>query len=377
MTSYTLSGGSAANAIFVIILFAYVLQTELTQYVQSSLHFRQPYLLFYIAHSAFMLVLPAHLFYLKISTGIEPATYLSTLWSIMQTQILAPQSTPSSKFSWARYTVFVTLLTAGITCPALLWYASVSLASLSDITALFNTHAFWAYILSTALLPPPADQPRWQPYKLIAVLLACVGVFITVYGSADEASPGSNPFLGSLLALISAVSYALYQVAYKKWAVPSTVAVSAREDEDEDDEAAPLAEGTGELAGQPLPFGLFPNFVTSTAGLATLGVLWIPMVASNWFGEGGYQFPGDMWTAVCVGLIALSGLVFNAGFMILLAVWGPIVASVGNLLTIVLVMLADVILSRDLSVITFWSLVGSGLIISGFAILVWEYTTLR
>ncbi|KAH7344644.1 hypothetical protein B0J17DRAFT_636323 [Rhizoctonia solani] len=374
MTNYTLSGGSAANAVFVTILFAYVLQTELTQYVQSTLQFRQPYLLFYIAHSAFTLVLPAHLIYLKLSTGISPSAYLSTLWSIMQSQILDPQSAPSSKFSWIRYIIFVSLLTAGITCPALMWYASVSLASLSDITALFNTHAFWAYLLSTAFLPPPPDRPRWQPYKLLAVLLACVGVFATVYGSADEASSGSNPFLGSLLALVSAVSYALYQVAYKKWAVPSVSIASAYDD---DDEAAPLAGDTGELAGQALPFGLFANFVTSTAGLATLAVLWIPMAFSNLFGKGGYYLPGDMWTGICVGLIALSGLVFNAGFMILLSLWGPIVASVGNLLTIVLVMLADVIISRDLSVITFWSFIGSGLIITGFAILVWEYTTLH
>ncbi|KAG8691099.1 hypothetical protein FRC11_006848, partial [Ceratobasidium sp. 423] len=182
----------------------------------------------------------------------------------MHKEILAPQSTPGSKFPWTRYIIFVTLLTTGITCPALMWYASVSLASLSDITALFNTHAFWAYILSTALLPPPSDRPRWQPYKLLAVLLACIGVFATVYGSADDASPGSNPFLGSLLALISAVSYALYQVAYKKWAVPSVAIASAYEDED--DEAAPLAGDSGELTGQPLPFGLFANFVTSTAG---------------------------------------------------------------------------------------------------------------
>ncbi|CAE6419132.1 unnamed protein product [Rhizoctonia solani] len=376
MGNYTLSGGSAANAVFVTILFAYVLQTELTQYVQSSLHFRQPYLLFYIAHSSFAIVLPAHLLYLKYFTSTSPYTYLISLWSIMHAHILAPQSTPSSKFPWTRYLVFVSLLTIAVTCPALLWYASVSLASLSDITALFNTHAFWAYILSTALLPPPPDRPRWQPYKLLAVLLACIGVFTTVYGNSDEASSGSNPFIGNLLALVSAVSYALYQVAYKKWAVPS-VSIASSYEEGEEDEAAPLAGDTGELAGQPLPFGLFANFVTSTAGLATLGVLWIPMVFSNWFGKGGYELPSDAWTGMCVGLIALSGLVFNAGFMILLSLWGPIVASVGNLLTIVLVMLADVIISRDLSVITFWSFVGSGLIIGGFAILVWEYTTLH
>ncbi|KAF8707691.1 hypothetical protein RHS03_03793, partial [Rhizoctonia solani] len=372
MGNYTLSGGSAANAVFVTILFAYVLQTELTQYVQSSLQFRQPYLLFYIAHSSFAVVLPAHLLYLKYSTGNSPSSYLSSLWSIMQIHILAPYSTPGSKFPWTRYVVFISLLTIGITCPALMWYASVSLASLSDITALFNTHAFWAYILSTAFLPPPPDRPRWQPYKLLAVLLACIGVFITVYGNSDDTSPGSNPFVGNLLALVSAISYALYQVAYKKWAVPSTSIAPSYED-GEEDEAAPLS-GDG---GEPLPFGLFANFVTSTAGVVTFAVLWIPMTFSNWFGKGGYELPGDVWTGTCVGLIALSGLVFNAGFMILLSLWGPIVASVGNLLTIVLVMLADVIISRDLSVITFWSFVGSGLIIGGFAILVWEYTTLH
>ncbi|CAE6521745.1 unnamed protein product [Rhizoctonia solani] len=368
MIKHTLSGGSAASAIFVIILAASVLQTELTQYVQSSLHYRQPYLIFYIAHSAFLLVLPAHLLYLKYSTGTSSSEYMSILWSVMQTQILAPQPTSSSKFPWARYIIFVTLFATGINCPSLLWYASVSLASVSDITALFSTHAFWTYILSTALLPLAHDQPRWRPYNLLAVLLACIGVFITVYGSADGSSPGSNPRLGCSLALSAAILYALYQVGYKKWAVPSVSIASSYEEEA--GEASPLIGDGGKLVDQPLPFGLFANFVTTTAGLATLVALWIPMVYSNWFGKGGYELPGDLWTGICVGLIALSGLVYNAGFMILLSLWGPIVVSVGNLLTIVLVMLADVVLSRDLSVITFWSFIGSGLIIGGFAILV-------
>lgn len=304
----------------------------------------------------------------------------------MQRDVLARQPTipPDSKFPWARYIIFVSLLTAGITCPALLWYASVSLAPVSDITALFNTHAFWAYLLSTALLPPPPDQPRWQPYKLLAVLLACAGVFATVYGSADDntagtaGTTGSNPLLGNLLALISAVSYALYQVAYKRWAVPPSAATPSSYEAvatADTDEAAPLS--SPREPDESLPFGLFPNFVTSTAGLATLGVLWIPMALSRWFGEGGFEMPGDWWTMSCVCMIAASGLVFNAGFMVLLALWGPIIASVGNLLTIVLVMIVDVVLSRDISVITFWSFIGSGLIIAGFGILVWEYTRLR
>lgn len=48
----------------------------------------------------------------------------------MQHQILARQSAAENdpKFPWTRYIIFVSLITAGMTCPALLWYASVSLA---------------------------------------------------------------------------------------------------------------------------------------------------------------------------------------------------------------------------------------------------------
>lgn len=230
MSSSSLAGGSAAGAVFVVILCAYVLQTELTQYVQSALQYRQPYLLFYIAHSSFIVVLPLHLLWLKWSTGNSISYYTKSLWSVMQHQILARQSTLQDdvEFPWTRYVVFVSLITAGMTCPALLWYASVSLAPVSDVTAIFNTHAFWAYLLSTALIPPPNGTPRWQPHKLVAVLLACSGVFATVYGSADTsettgsatATTTSTAFLGNILTLISAISYALYQVAYKRYAVP-------------------------------------------------------------------------------------------------------------------------------------------------------------
>ncbi|KAF8609457.1 hypothetical protein BDV93DRAFT_578241 [Ceratobasidium sp. AG-I] len=384
MASSSLAGGSAAGAVFAVILCAYVLQTELTQYVQSALQYRQPYLLFYIAHSSFIVVLPLHLLWLKWSTGNSISYYTRSLWSVMQHQILARQSTVQDdpKFPWTRYVVFVSLITAGMTCPALLWYASVSLAPVSDVTAIFNTHAFWAYLLSTALIPPANGTSRWQPHKLAAVLLACAGVFATVYGSADTSeaagsaavtTTSSTAFLGNILTLISAVSYALYQVAYKRYAVPDVGRDGYEALSDGGETGIQITTG----GGSELPFGLFANFVTSTAGLATLGVLWVPVAVMHWAGESKFELPGDWWTTACVGMIALSGLTFNAGFMILLSLWGPIVASVGNLLTIVLVMIADVIISRSISVITFWGFVGSALIILGFAILVFEYTTLR
>ncbi|QRV76317.1 transmembrane protein [Ceratobasidium sp. AG-Ba] len=298
----------------------------------------------------------------------------------MQHQILLrqPSTREDAEFPWVRYIIFVSLITAGMTCPALLWYASVSLAPVSDVTAIFNTHAFWAYLLSTALIPPQDGTSRWQLHKLFAVLLACAGVFATVYGSVDDgqntgvaATPStSTALLGNLLTTISAISYALYQVAYKKYAVPDAHREEAYE---------PLQTEEGDVEQRnvtqedPLPFGLFANFITSTAGIATLGALWIPIAVMQWTGGGNFELPPDGWTTACVAAIAVSGLTFNAGFMILLSLWGPIVASVGNLLTIVLVMFVDVLIS-GLSVVTIWSLLGSGLIIAGFTILVLDNT---
>ncbi|KAG9119543.1 hypothetical protein FRC07_005390 [Ceratobasidium sp. 392] len=381
-----LAGGSTAGVVFVVILGAYVLQTELTQYVQSSLQYRQPYLLFYIAHSAFTVVLPLHLLWLKLSTGNSVSSYIRSLWDVMQHQILVrqPSTQDDPKFPWVRYIIFVSLITAGMTCPALLWYASVSLAPVGDVTAIFNTHAFWAYLLSTVFISPQDGASRWQLRKLLAVLLACAGVFATVYGSADAdqtagaataTTAKSTAFLGNILSLISAISYALYQVAYKKYAVPN--AYRGEEYEPLQTDETETGPRNTDREGDQLPFGLFANFITSTAGLATLGALWVPMIVMNWAGESKFELPPDSWTTLCVAAIAVSGLTFNAGFMILLSLWGPIVASVGNLLTIVLVMVADVLISRSLSTITLWNLLGSGLIISGFAILVLEYTTLR
>ncbi|KAF8761629.1 hypothetical protein RHS01_00581 [Rhizoctonia solani] len=218
----------------------------------------------YIAHSSFAVVLPAHLLYLKYSTGNSPSSYLSLLWSIMQTHILAPYSTPGSKFPWTQYVRFTRIIER-----------HNSSIQHSRLLGLHTKHR---------VPPSSARRPRWQPYKLLAVLLACIGVFITVYGNS------TIPLRFKSI------------LAYKKWAVPSTSIAPSYED-GEEDEAAPLS-GDG---GEPLPFGLFANFVTSTAGVVTFAVLWIPMTFSNWFGKGGYELPGDVWTGTCVGLIALRG----------------------------------------------------------------------
>lgn len=53
---------------------------------------------------------------------------------------------------------------------------------------------------------------------------------------------------------------------------------------------------------------------------------------------------------------------------ILLGVWGPIVTSVGSLLTIVLVLISDVLLGA-LETLTLWGVTGSAMIVIAFGVL--------
>lgn len=55
---------------------------------------------------------------------------------------------------------------------------------------------------------------------------------------------------------------------------------------------------------------------------------------------------------------------------ILLSLWGPVVVSVGNLLTIVLVFVSDILFGAGMSAVTIWSVVGSVGIMAAFGVLV-------
>ena len=52
--------------------------------------------------------------------------------------------------------------------------------------------------------------------------------------------------------------------------------------------------------------------------------------------------------------------------------WGPVVTSVGNLLTIVLVFLSDAIWGGAVEKVTFWAVLGCSSIVIAFAILAYD-----
>lgn len=384
-----------AAVIFPITLLAFVAESQLTQHVQTNLHYQQPYFLFYIVHTSFSITYPIHILYLISTTSHTP----TQLWNGVKAAIVTrlnqdlPQSSRSTEFEPIKFLYLVLALTVGITIPSLLWFAAIAISSVTDVTAIWNTNAFFAYLISVKVF-----GLKWEARRLGAVLLATIGVIVLVYGGYGgrnsseqanaEARDGSNanasaqsfpPLAGDLLTLIGSVGYAAYQVFYKRYAAIA----SDSDSEGLHDEYEPLPgsdiEGPRRRSVMSVdveiepPFGLYSNFVTSCIGFATLVLLWIPIPFLHWTGSEPFFLPQNAQTLGAIIGIALTGSIFNAGFMILLGLWGPIITSVGGLLTIVLVFISDVLLGET-DALTLWSVLGSATIIAAFGVLAYDMT---
>lgn len=66
----------------------------------------------------------------------------------------------------------------------------------------------------------------------------------------------------------------------------------------------------------PLPFGLHANFLTTCIGLLTLTTLWLPIPFLHYYDIEPFLAPPDTRTILAITGIALSGVVYNAGFMV-------------------------------------------------------------
>ena len=198
---------------------------------------------------------------------------------------------------------------------------------ISDVTAIWNTNAFWAYLMNIRL-----HNAKIQMLTLSAVLLACVGVLFVVYGGQSASSDldpssfststnpnmtssGSAALIGNLLTLIASIGYSAYQVLYKRFvALPSDPdkSISARppqspvsstwvghEPLSTDDNASALSSHSSSTHsssasdGSTLPLGLYPNLLTSAIGVVTFIALWPILVILHWTGTEKFPFPAD------------------------------------------------------------------------------------
>ncbi|KAG9046262.1 hypothetical protein FS837_004759 [Tulasnella sp. UAMH 9824] len=245
---------------------------------------------------------------------------------------------------------------------------------------------------------------KWESRKLLAVSMASLGVAAVVYGGSSQTQLTTTPsnsrngstssatsnsvLLGDALALVSALGTAAWAVWYDRsialpedeFSRPPSPQPSDNIDGPHaqyqplrtDDEPTRLTGGTALTSSPPysLPFGLHANFFSWTIGMITFFIFWIPLALINIMKLGPpVELPPNPTVWLYVGFISVMSMTYNAGVLILLYMWGPVLIAVASLLTIVLVLLGDVLFGKGLQTITVGTILGSTMIIGAFGLL--------
>lgn len=173
------------------------------------------------------------------------------------------------------------IITSALTIAGGSWYVAVKMTTASDLTAIYNCSAFFAYAFSIPLLN---DKLRFD--KIFSVLVAIIGVLVVAYGDSgpeageDGQNTADNRMLGNIVIGVGSVLYGLYEVLYKKLACPP--------------------EGTS--PGRSM---IFANTVGSLIGSFTLLVLWFPLPILHWLGLETFRWPtGEAAWMLLISVVA-------------------------------------------------------------------------
>ncbi|KAF7713148.1 Solute carrier protein, family 35 member F3/F4 protein [Penicillium ucsense] len=347
-----------AAGFLLLSLASFVVQTETAVYIQHELHWDKPYCMLYITHSSWSLLWPFQLLILRIQKRKlsweafwRRHVYLvKTTAQMVQSQDVHLTSRDSHR-SPVPYMVKTTaFVTTALTIAGGSWYLAVNLTTASDLTAIYNCSAFFAYAFSIPLLN---DKLRLD--KILSVCVAIIGVLIVAYGDRpSKAAPdgsakagdteAQNRLLGNIIIGIGSVLYGLYEVLYKRFACPP--------------------EGTSPGRGT-----IFANTFGSMIGCFTLCVLWIPIPILHMLGWETFRLPtGEAaWMLV---ISVLANATFSGSFLVLISLTSPVLSSVAALLTIFLVAIVDWI--RTGQALSVSSIVGGILIMAAFFLLSWS-----
>jgi drug/metabolite transporter (DMT)-like permease len=255
-------------------------------------------------------------------------------------------------------------VTTALTIAGGSWYVAVNLTTASDLTAIYNCSAFFAYAFSIPLLN---EKLRFD--KVFAVGIAIIGVLVVAYGDRPEkkVSKGDdqeaqNRLLGNIVIGVGSVLYGLYEVLYKRFACPP--------------------EGTSAGRGT-----IFANTFGSMIGCFTLLVLWIPIPFLHFLGWETFRFPtGEAGWMLLVSICANaskyrllepihehqtdSPLAFSGSFLVLISLTSPVLSSVAALLTIFLVAIVDWF--RTGQPLSWAAIIGGIFIMLAFFLLSWS-----
>ncbi|CCH42722.1 putative transporter [Wickerhamomyces ciferrii] len=366
----------AVIALFLISLFSFVSQTELTSYLYNGLNFNQPYLLLYLTHSSWIMIWPIQVISIAIFKHFKKSKrHGYNIWDLIKfkknighslkhqhrnifktsgilinqdikydheypNSIISFLSTPSIKHIFQRV-FFLTIILSIAGCT---WYVAMGLAPASDITAIYNCSAFSALIFAIPIL-----QEKFTYIKISSVLLAIIGVFFVAYGGENDSSDKSFPYrvIGDIIISIGAVLYGLYEVIYKKQCCPPNNVVSSRR------QAA------------------FSNFCASLIGFCTFITLWIVVLGAHLTGISKFYLitSGFEWLIIILSL--LSNMIYSLSFLALMSLTSPVLSSVSSLITILIVGLFEWILFGVK--LSLGQIIGDLFVVIGFGVLSYSY----
>lgn len=316
-------------AVFLVIsLISFCVQTELAAYVQHDLGWNKAYCMLYLTHGSWAFLWPAQLLILRVQKRDMPwpVFWKKHVWLCRTTaQMVQGRTLEVPHYHQARSPVRYMLQTAlictsALTVAGLSWYVAVDMTTPSDLTAIYNCSAFFAYAFSVPLLKEP-----FRMDKCFAVLVAIVGVIIVAYGDSKPGSTTSGAgddgsrFLGNVIIGCGSVLYGLYEVLYKRLACPP-------------DGCSP---GRGMI---------FANLFGSLVGCVTLGILWIPLPILHITGLETFALPTGA-TAWWLFLSVVMNATFAGSFLVLISLTSPVLSSVASLLTIFIVAISDWVLT--------------------------------
>ncbi|KAK4458540.1 hypothetical protein QBC42DRAFT_300185 [Cladorrhinum samala] len=336
-----------ASFFLVTSLVSFTVQTELSAHIQHDLKWEKAYCMMYLTHGSWVFLFPLQLLFLRMRRREQSwktfwlnhlRTLRTTAQMVQRQDLLVARAGAGNDVSPWSYLIRTTaLVSTALTVAGLSWYVAVSMTTPSDLTAIYNCNAFFAYAFSVPLL-----KERLRPDKMLAVGVAILGVMVVAYGdgnNSSDAAAGSGSgsrFAGNIIIGIGSVLYGLYEVLYKRLACPPDGASANRK-------------------------MMFANTFGSLIGAFTLLVLWIPLPILHLLGWEKFELPSAE-AAWLLFISVVANMVFSGSFLVLISLTGPVVSSVAALLTIFIVAIVD------------WTLTGQPLgaaaVFGGFLIIV-------
>ncbi|KAK3296664.1 uncharacterized protein B0H64DRAFT_106517 [Chaetomium fimeti] len=355
----------------VVSLVSFTAQTILASHIQHDRGWDKAYCMLYLTHGSWALLWPLQLLILRAQRREMPwSRFWGGHWRTVRGIALVVETRDVKAgvhavqhggglleyghSPWPYLGKATAVITSALTVAGLSWYLAVSMTTPSDLTAIYNCSAFFAYAFSVPLL-----KERLRVDKMLAVAVAIVGVLVVAYGdggdgSSEESSaapgaggdavdPGTR-FAGNMIIGVGSVLYGLYEVLYKRFACPP--------------------DGMDATKGV-----IFANTFGSLMGAFTLLVLWIPLPILHVMGWETFEVPTGE-TAWLLFISVIMNMLFSGSFLVLISLTSPVLSSVASLLTIFMVAIVDWFMTG--TPLSGAAMFGGLLIVIAFVMLSWS-----